>query len=132
MYTVAVAAYTQVGGPMDRQTESFVGWQAYELGSPATRFDLSPIAVAQGEVIGFATLRELSEPDAAELRALAVHPGWSGRSVATALLGTQIAGARAAGFRRLASWIPDNGPARLYERIGFATRDQFVEYTRLL
>ena len=76
--------------------------------------------------------RELPEGDAAELRMVAVHPQWRARGLATGLLARQIADARAAGFRLLSSWVPEGGPVGLYEQLGFAPRERFVEYVMTL
>jgi GNAT superfamily N-acetyltransferase len=127
MYEVAVAAYKEHGGHLARQTESFVRWQVHELGSPATRLDLTPVAVAGETVVGFATLRTFPDAEAGEQRMVAVAPEWRGRGIAAALLAGQIRDARKVGLRRLCSWVPDDAPAA-YEKLGFEVHDRFVAF----
>ena len=124
MYDVASATYHELGGHMPLQATSFVKWQAHELG-PGTRLELTPVAVAGESVIGFATL--LTQEDAsAEVRIVAVRSDWRGRGVASALLATQIEGARAQGLKRLVVWLPEDDPEDLYTRLGFERRLRFV------
>jgi GNAT superfamily N-acetyltransferase len=126
MHEVAAATYPELGGHMALHAESFIKWQVYELGSPATRLDLAPLAVAGGRVIGFATMRKLLDDTTGELRMVAVLPEWRGRGVASALLAAQIAGARSAGMRRLTTWVPTDGPVHLYRKVGFRDAGEFV------
>jgi GNAT superfamily N-acetyltransferase len=119
MYEVAAATYPELGGYLGRQAETLVEWQVYELGSSDALFELTPVAVAGGEVVGFATLRKLSGDETAELRMVCVLPGWRRRGIARALLGAQLAAAHDHGFRRLVAWLRESGPAGLYRSLGF-------------
>jgi N-acetylglutamate synthase-like GNAT family acetyltransferase len=103
-----------------------VKWQVYELGSPAISLDLVPLAISDGKVVGFATMRTLLDETLGELRMVAVLPDWRGRGIASALLAAQAAGARRAGVQRLSAWVPDDGPAALYRKPGFDEAATFV------
>jgi GNAT superfamily N-acetyltransferase len=124
MYEVASETYHELGGHMPLYTRSFVKWQAHELG-PGTRLDLTPVAVAAGKVIGFATLL-MQDDSSGEVRTVAVSPDWRGRGVATALVAAQIERARAQAMHRLCVWIPADDPAGLYTRLGFERGLRFV------
>jgi mycothiol synthase len=119
MHAVAAVFYPEIGGFMARHAATFVQWQVYELGDPAALLDLTPIAVADGEVIGFATMRALLDGTTGELRTVGVLPEWRRQGVATALRGAQVARARVAGLGRLLVWARDPGPHGLYSRLGF-------------
>jgi GNAT superfamily N-acetyltransferase len=127
MYEVAAATYPELGGYIGRQAETLVQWQVYELGSGAALLDLTPIALAGGRVVGFATIRGLDEL-AAELRMVCVLPEWRGRGVACALLEAQLAAARRAGLRRAVTWVRDGEPRGLYTRLGMRAGGAAIEF----
>jgi GNAT superfamily N-acetyltransferase len=126
MYQVAATTFPELGGHFARHAESFVKWQVYELGSAATPLDLAPLALADATVVGFATMRTLFDATVGELRMVTVLPEWRGRGIASALLAAQAAGARRAGIRRLTAWVPDDGPAALYRKLGFEQAASFI------
>ena len=119
MHSVAAEVYPALGGHIGRHAESFVGWQAYTLGSPAALLDLALIAVAGDDVVGFATAKAFDEATA-ELQMVAVLPAWRGRGIGTALVGSQVARARRTRTGRLIAWVPaDTGPGDVFSRVGF-------------
>jgi GNAT superfamily N-acetyltransferase len=126
MHQVAASTFPELGGHFARHAESFVKWQVYELGSPATPLDLAPLAIVDGTVVGFATMRTLLDKTVGELRMVTVLPEWRRRGIASALLAAQAAGARRAGMRRLSTWVPDAGPDALYRKLGFEQAARFV------
>jgi GNAT superfamily N-acetyltransferase len=128
MYEVAASTFPELGGHFARHAESFVKWQVYELGSPATPLDLAPLAIVNGTVVGFATMRTLFDNTVGELRMVTVLPEWRCRGIASALLATQAAGARRTGIRRLTAWVPDDGPAALYRKLGFEQAASYIVF----
>lgn len=127
MYEVAAATYPELGGYIGRQAETLVQWQVYELGSGAALLDLTPVALAGGRVVGFATIKGIHE-HTAELRMVSVLPEWRGRGVARALLETQLAAARRAGLRRAVTWVRDDQPAGLYRGLGMRPGAAALEF----
>jgi GNAT superfamily N-acetyltransferase len=104
MYEVARATYPEVGGYQAKQAESLYEWQLYHLGSPGTALDMTPLALANGEVIGFATLIRRADGRTAEHRIAAVRADWRRRGIATLLLRTQLAAAKRAGVETVVAW----------------------------
>ena len=122
------------GRPSSDQTGSFQAWQVYELGDPRIRLDLTAIALAEGEVIGYTTFVEFGEERTGAHRVLTVLPAWGGtrsrrrandgpdrggetrRRRATVRLGAPLAAPRAlrvAGLRGVeGSALLDAGKAR--------------------
>src|SRR3954471_11344131 len=92
---------------------------------------LSRVALANGEIAGFALVRRW--PDAvAYVDLLAVHPASAGRGLGGALLRAVFAAARAAGLRRVQLGVAsDNARAvGLYERAGMRVRWRVDAYER--
>jgi GNAT superfamily N-acetyltransferase len=104
MYEVAKVTYPELGGFQAKQAERLHDWQLYQLGSPGTALDMTPIAVAEGKVIGFATLILRSDRRSAEHRICAVLPDWRRRGLATLLLQAQLAAAKRAGLETVVAW----------------------------
>jgi mycothiol synthase len=128
MYQVAAATYSELDGYRAKQAESFVTWQVYELGTSSALLELTPLAIADEDVIGFATMRTLIDETIGELRTVAVLPEWRSRGVASALIGAQVTGAKDAGLRRLSTWVAAGRAAGLYRRLGFEQVAGFVEF----
>jgi len=92
---------------------------------------LSRVALAHGEIAGFALVRRW--PDAvAYVDLLAVHPASAGRGLGGALLRAVFTAARAAGLRRVQLGVAsDNARAAgLYERAGMRVRWRVDAYER--
>jgi GNAT superfamily N-acetyltransferase len=94
-------------------------WRARELERPNRRYDLSFLAVAGGEVVGYATLDVF--PAGAFHGLTAVARAWRRRGVGRALKLSQIAAAKEAGLERLFTESEErNEPMRrLNEDLGF-------------
>ena len=74
-------------------------WRATEIERPSLEPELTFIALADDEVVGYAILDSLSgEP---WHRLTAVKRAWRGRGIATALKRAQIQAAKKKGFARL-------------------------------
>jgi ribosomal protein S18 acetylase RimI-like enzyme len=128
MYQVAATTSPELGGHLARHAESFVTWQVYELGSAAVSLELAPLAIAGGTVVGFATNRTLVDDKVGELRTVAVLPEFRRRGIGAALLAAQVAGARRAGISRLTAWVPDDGPAALFRKLGFERESSYIVF----
>jgi N-acetylglutamate synthase-like GNAT family acetyltransferase len=110
------------------QTGSFEAWQAYELGDPRIRLDLTPIAVAEDEVIGYGTLMELVGDRTGCHRYLTFPPRWQERGVCAALMHAQISGAKAAGLETLFAWARPEEHQPFYESLGYEARIETIEF----
>jgi mycothiol synthase len=104
MYEVAKVTYPEIGGFQAKHAERLQDWQLYQLGSPATALEMTPLAVADGKVIGFATLTVRSDGRSAEHRICAVLPDWRRRAIARLLLEAQLAAAKRAGVETVVAW----------------------------
>lgn len=98
---------------------SFEGWRVRELERPARRHDLSFVALAGDELVGYATLDVF--PAGGFHGLTAVARAWRRRGVGRALKGSQIAAAKAAGLEKLYTESEErNEPMRrLNESLGF-------------
>jgi GNAT superfamily N-acetyltransferase len=96
MYEVSRAADEDVPGARVRSFEEF---RAVDIDRPARLPELCFVAIAGGEVIGYAILEDYGSE--AHHGLTAVKRSWRRRGVALALKRTQIAAAKARGFRRL-------------------------------
>jgi GNAT superfamily N-acetyltransferase len=110
--------------PVDEHLVSatFDRWHADTLEGPAALPHGCLVALAGGEVVGYAGLAARGADAAtAEHLLTAVRRTWRGRGIATALKQTQIAWARGAGFERLVTWNDaPNAPMRaLNEKLGY-------------
>ena len=129
MYEVAKATYPEVGGYQARQAESMHEWQLYHLGSPGTALDMTPLAVVNGEVIGFATMIVQTGGTTAEHRIAAVRADWRRRGIATLLLRTQLAAAKRAGLETIVAWGRSGHPGQPYgTKLGFELETETVSF----
>jgi N-acetylglutamate synthase-like GNAT family acetyltransferase len=126
-YAVAERTYPELGGAKSKQASTLHEWQVYELGDPRLILDLTALALANGEVVGFATLIRIDEGSIAEHRMTTVLPEWRRRGVGTALTQAQIAGAKAASFQELLVWARSDAHRRLFEKLGFEERSASVD-----
>ena len=97
-------------------------WRATNLEGPSALPHACTVALAGGEVVGYAALlARVAEPDTAEHQLTAVGRAWRGRGVATALKSAQIAWAAENGFRRLVTYNDEaNGAMRgINARLGY-------------
>jgi GNAT superfamily N-acetyltransferase len=122
MYPVAVEAGRDIPGLDGEHDPSFEQWRSFEIDRPSRRADLSFVALAGDEVIGFASLDVFGNRDTAYHGLTAVARHWRGRGVATAMKSAQIQAARAAGLRRLVTENEErNAPMRAVNaKLGYA------------
>jgi GNAT superfamily N-acetyltransferase len=129
MYEVAKVTYPEVGGYQAKQAESLHEWQLYHLGSPGTALDMTPIAIADGDVIGFATLVRRADGRSAEHRICAVLPEWRRRGIATLLLQAQLAAAKRAALETVIAWGRSGHVGKTYgTKLGFEQQAETIAF----
>ena len=109
-------------------TGSFHAWQVYELGDPRTRLDLTAIALAGDEVIGYTTFVQLAGELTGCHRVLTVLPSWYERGIGAALTHAQVAAAKLAGFETLFAWARPWQHHDLYESLGYEPRSVSIDF----
>jgi GNAT superfamily N-acetyltransferase len=117
MYAVSVQADEDIPGSEGVQT--FEEWRAHEIDRPTRRPELCFIALAGGDVVGYAALQVFG--DEAHHGLTATRRDWRRRGVAAALKRAEIAAAKRAGFKRLLTESEErNEPMRrLNEKLGY-------------
>jgi mycothiol synthase len=129
MYEVAKATYPEVGGYQAEQARTFHEWQLYQLGSPRLALDLTPLALAGDEVVGFATLIRGLDGRSVEHRIAVVSPRWRSRGIATALLRAQVNAAKREGFETVIAWQRSDHVGSVYgTKIGFSPRAETIGF----
>lgn len=122
MYEVAVEALPDVPGWEDEVIEPFEDWLAHDMQGSGDRPDATFVALAGGEVVGYA---KFSLTDAAPTTAnhdlTAMKRAWRGRGIARALKAKQIGWAKANGYEELRTRNDErNAPIRhLNEEFGY-------------
>jgi GNAT superfamily N-acetyltransferase len=122
IYEVASQAHADVPGRGRERMEPFEHWLEYDMRGPGDRADATFVALARGEVIGFAQLSFTSaQPSVAFHNMTGVRRDWRGRGVAGALKRAQVVWAKEEGFERLQTLNEArNEPIRrLNERLGY-------------
>jgi GNAT superfamily N-acetyltransferase len=118
MYETAVEAYADMPStdPIEVSFEDFHDW---EVERPNLRPDLSILAVADGEVIGFGTIDMHGTEGFNSLTA--VRRAWRRRGVASAIKRAQIEAAKAAGIEALTTFSERRNVLMrtLNERLGY-------------
>jgi ribosomal protein S18 acetylase RimI-like enzyme len=127
-HAVAARTYPELGGTIAKQAGTLQQWQVYELGDPRLALELTALAVAGGEVIGFATLLRSQEGSSGEHRMTTVLPEWRRRGVGTALTRAQIAAAKRASFEELLVWARSDAHRRLFEQLGFRAQTASIDF----
>ena len=129
MYEVARLAYPEMGGFQARQAQTLHDWQVYHLGGPGTALDMTPVAVADGEVIGFATMIRRADGRTVEHRIAAVRADWRRRGIARLLLQAQLAAAKRAGLGTVVAWGRDGHAGRTYGAdLGFEKHAETIAF----
>jgi GNAT superfamily N-acetyltransferase len=128
MYAVAHVTAPELGGYLARQADSLHDWHAYELGGSALLLDLTAIACAGEEVVGYSTLRRIGSGDRVEVRTLCVLPEWRRRGIARALVLTQAVGARDQGFATMQMLLRTPAGAALAADLGLAPESVVIDY----
>lgn len=120
LYEVGVEAARDIPGLDGEHDQSFEEWAAFEIERPSRDPELCFIALAQGRVVGFASLDVSPENDAFHGLTAVARP-WRRQGVGAALKRSQIAAAKARGFRRLLTESQhENEPMRrLNLKLGF-------------
>jgi N-acetylglutamate synthase-like GNAT family acetyltransferase len=109
-------------------TGSFAAWQVYELGDPRIRLDLTAIALAGDDVVGYTTLVQLADERAGGHRTLTVRPDWRTRGIGAALTRAQIAAATRAEFKTLFAWARPWEHRDLYVSLGYEPRSTSIDF----
>jgi mycothiol synthase len=118
MYETAVEAYADMPST-DPIESSFEDFRSREVERPGLRTDLSMLALAGGEVVGFGTIDV--HGDACWHSLTAVRRSWRRRGLATAIKCAQIAAAKAEGVGSLSTFSERRNTAMrsLNERLGY-------------
>ena len=110
------------------QTGSFQAWQVYELGDPRFRLDLTAVAVAEDELIGYATFLEFIEERTGCNRVLTVLPSSQEHRIGEALTRAQIAAAKARWAGGAVPWAPSGPQHDLYLSLGYEPRTASIDF----
>jgi len=127
MYMVDVETRTDIPGSRDVIAEPFDEWIEHFMKRRTDSPEATFIALAEGEVVGFAKL-SLTAPASAGNSMTAVKRTWRGRGIAGALKETEINWALLNGYAELRTSneernIPIN---RLNERLGYQPRETTI------
>ena len=127
-FGVAAETYPELGGPISKQARTLHEWQLYELGDPRIALDLTGVAVAGDEAIGFGAVLGIDHGKVGRHRITIVLPQWRGRGVGSALTRSQIAAAKRAGYERLETWVWTELQKRLYYSLGYERRGASIDF----
>jgi RimJ/RimL family protein N-acetyltransferase len=122
MYAVYLEAEPDIPGEQDNVLPSFEEWLAADMQGDSDTPEAVFVALADGEVVGFAKLSIMEERgDTAWHDLTGVLRAWRGRGIASALKRAQIAWAKEQGFSRLVTANEErNAPIRaLNEGYGY-------------
>jgi len=129
LYDVACEAYPDVPGEEGRPLPSYEDWLAHDMQGEADRPEATFIALAGGEVAGYAKL-SLSSADArvANHDMTGVRRAFRRRGIASALKRAEIAWAKQAGYERLETRneLRNEPIRRLNERQGYTVAPGLV------
>lgn len=102
MYEVAREAEPDIPGSENDEVEPFEDWLAHDMQGSGDRPEATFVAVADGEVVGYAKFSlTQAQPTTAHHDLTAVKRAWRGRGIAGALKATQINWAIANGYREI-------------------------------
>lgn len=130
VYVVSDAAFSRNADFLPESEEHF---NDEHLAAHNLRPELSVVAEREGQIAGFALVRDHGDK-VAYVDLLAVHPDSAGKGLGSALLRTAYAGASQAGFRSGRLGVASDNPnaIRLYARAGMTQRWRVDSYTRPL
>lgn len=123
LYAIYAEATPDIPGQEDDEIEPYEDWLEHHMRGSGDRPEATFVAVARGEAVGYAKLSlTRAQPTVAFHDLTAVRRAWRGRGIAGALKRTQIAWAKANGFRYLQTENETrNEPIRrLNARLGYA------------
>jgi GNAT superfamily N-acetyltransferase len=121
IYEVACEAYPDEPGSGDVEMEPFEAWLSQDMQGSGDRADAVFIALAGGEVAGYAKLAMSARNGYVLHDMTGVKRAYRGRGIASALKRAEIAWAKRAGFRTLETFNDEeNAPIRaLNEKHGY-------------
>ena len=122
IYEVASEAYPDVPGEEENRMAPFEDWLAADMGGTGDRPEATFVAVADGEVVGYAKFSLTdAQPTTAYHDMTGVRRSWRGRGVAGALKAAELRWAKEHGYERLRTQNEErNTPIRrLNERFGY-------------
>jgi mycothiol synthase len=122
MYEVACEAGPDIPGNEDDEIGTFEEWLSRDMQGESDRPEGTFVALADGEVVGFAKLAISGDQKERAFHDLTgVRRAWRGRGIASALKRTQIRWAKDQGYERLETMNEErNEPIRrLNERYGY-------------
>jgi GNAT superfamily N-acetyltransferase len=127
-HAVALEADPDIPSASPIETGDLARWRERNLDDLAER-GLSFVALADGEVVGFAILGR-AVPGVLEHYMTGIRRDYRGRGIAQALKRAQIAAAKAAGYERLRTQNDlANAPMRaVTERLGYRARLEWVHF----
>jgi len=121
IYEAAREAHPDIPGEEDVEIGSFEEWLSRDMQGAGDRAEGVFVAVAGGEVAGYAKLAFGEETETVYHDLTAVRRAWRGRGIARALKATQIGYAKRQGYRKLQTQNEErNAPIRaLNQRFGY-------------
>jgi mycothiol synthase len=122
LYEVACEAGPDIPGNEDDEIGTFEEWLTRDMQGESDRPEATFVALADGEVVGFAKLAISGDQKERAFHDLTgVRRAWRGRGIASALKRTQIGWAKRQGYERLETMNEErNEPIRrLNERYGY-------------
>ncbi|TCP52179.1 RimJ/RimL family protein N-acetyltransferase [Tumebacillus sp. BK434] len=119
-HAVAAEGLPDIPLPEPLTVPALPDWIASEISAPGIRLDGSFVAIADGEVIGYAGIVEISDT-AAEHLLTAVKRNWRGQGIASLLKNAQLVWAKQAGLHELITYNHQgNDPIqKLNARLGY-------------
>ncbi len=129
LYEVACEAYPDVPGQEEHRMSSFETWLSTDMRGESDRPEATFIALADGEVAGYAKLSlSSSDPASAHHDITAVKRAFRGRGIAGALKRAEIAWAKQAGYESLETDndVRNEAIRSLNERHGYTVQPGLV------
>jgi GNAT superfamily N-acetyltransferase len=126
LHAIAEQTYPETSSTTVRRAGTQHEWMLYELGDPAVLLSLTPIALADGEPIGFSTVCRVDDGTVV-IRMTTVVQAWRQRGVARSLVTAQVEAARAAGYRTVLGWSRGTVMRDLMRSIGFEPRTEILD-----
>jgi GNAT superfamily N-acetyltransferase len=127
-FEVAAETYPELGGPISKQAGTLQEWQLFELADPQIALELTAVAAAGDEAVGFAALRRIDDGKVGVHRITVVRPEWRRRGVGSAMTRMQIAAAKQASFERLEAWPWTDLQKRLYASLGYERMGASIDF----
>ncbi|MDX6492500.1 MAG: hypothetical protein QOH02_435 [Gaiellaceae bacterium] len=122
LYEVACEASPDIPGAEDEAMDTFEDWLAHDMTGPGDKPEATFVALADGEVIGYAKFSLTdAQPKTAYHDLTGVKRAWRGRGVAGALKRAEIRWAKENGYEKASTMNEErNAPIRkLNERYGY-------------